>query len=260
MKAMQESIAISLLAIVLIPFCLSPLLTIQSAAISRPPPAAIPCCGLSPSYTSHWYAGAVWASSNQVTSTKLTTEIKIPSELPPSGDFYYVLVSVFDNGGSYDQLGISADFGVWGLTYSYTSNACAGSPTYYYNPGAISLKPGITYTFKMTFISGTLSFEVFQGTNQVWSLSVKTGGTYFVLANSYCGYYNYTDYEEVYYTTYQPYPSDSSGAGFNFMFPVNKYYSSASFHSASWYAFLSGPAPTGVSTTISKQRVTVLNT
>lgn len=183
-----------------------------------------------PSYDGHYYAGAVY-NGTTTTATEVQVRITVPDDYPQSSDFYYVILSIWDNAGSYDQVGFTNDNGVWGLAYSSTS-FCAG--TYYYSPDAISLQRGQTYTFAMSISSGTVTFAAFNSTGSaVWSLDQTTGGTSFDVAAFYScdstSFYDYTDYEEV-YDTADPLPP------YEFPFTSNQMGSAAE---TNWASFTS---------------------
>jgi hypothetical protein len=165
-------------------------------------------------YNSHWWAGAAYHGTN-LTPTQARFTMTLPDAIPSSSEFYYVLLSVWDNAGSYDQVGISNDQGVWGWTYSWTT-PCATS--YNYNPGQATLTRGLTYEFFMNISGGKVVFSVTHNGSPVASLTGKTGGTHFVMSEFYtCSgstYYDFTDYEEA-YTTVQQNPS------FSFLFVSN---------------------------------------
>jgi hypothetical protein len=83
--------------------------------------------------------------------------------------------------------------------------------------------------------SPTFWFEVFAGSTLIWALSVPSHPTFSLLVQAtYCGYYDYTDYEEVWYT-------HSSGGypNFDFYFIKNAYYTSA-WVMPSWTSWKSG--------------------
>lgn len=151
-------------------------------------------------HTTHYWAGAYFTGTT-FSPTRLSATVHLPDAIPNSQEFYYVLLSVWDSAGSYDQVGFTNDGGTWGFTYSYTS-ACAG--TYYYNPAWATLTRGTTYTFSMNLSStGQLTFTARQASGaHVYTLTKHSGGTSF-LAQSYytCSsgtYYDLTDYEEIY--------------------------------------------------------------
>ena len=185
---------------------------------------------LAPQVGTHWYAGSVypWELATQNASS-VSMSIRVPSSLPRSDEFYYVLLSVFDSYGSYDQVGFTDCYGVWGLCYSWTTYA-GGVFTYLYSPSAMVLSLGATYTFNISTAGGITCFTANQGAVQVWSLSASTGGNYLVVSASYAGYYDYTDYEEVWQTA-----TPVGSPAFDFYF-YNNYWTSinGTRYAAAW--------------------------
>lgn len=209
-----------------------------------------------PSYSTHWYAGSVY-SKTSASVTWLYATIKTPAKNPKSDEFYYVLMSAWDNAGSYDQIGFADNWGYWGLTYSWTSGSCS-SPTYHFSPGAMHLSLGTTYKFYITtaYHDGVVWFEAVVGSTIVWYLSANTGGTYLSMAYSYCGSYDYTDYVEVWYTHKSGgYPS------FTFNFAKNQYSfqgnGASQWYPASWWVFKAGSVPSSVYVVITGQKVQI---
>jgi hypothetical protein len=176
-------------------------LALQSAPHSAP----VPINGIpAPTVRSHWYAGGVISPDIATFQARtVSTQLTVPAANISSetNQFYYVLMSVWDNTGSYDQIGMANAFGVWGFTYSFT-DYCAQN--YYFNPDLFSLTPGTTYTFTMSLSQGELSFFAYAGQSYVGGLTVVTDASTFNVSTAYsCGgsaYYDFTDYEEVYYT------------------------------------------------------------
>ena len=180
--------------------------TLHTASPNGAPHSSpVPAPGIAPKMvSSHWWAGSYLTNSSGTSAAEqVSVQITVPAANISSEtrQFYYVLLSVWDNAGSYDQIGISNTFGVWGMTYSYTT-FCASA--YYYNPDFFNLTPGATYTFTMIFSGSTLYYYVFQDQTFIGGLSADTGGTAFNVSSFYsCDgytYYDFTDYEEVYYT------------------------------------------------------------
>jgi hypothetical protein len=180
-------------------------------------------------------------------------ELRVPSNNPKSDEFYYVLASIWDNAGSYDQIGFADDFGIWGLTYSWTSGPCT-TPTYNYSPDAMDLVLGTTYDFYVIIQGGDTWFEAYVGSTLVWYLNpaAPTGATSLSVAYSYCGYYDYTDYIEVWQT-------DVSGGYplYMFTFSQNQWYNGSNWIAATWNVFNAGTPPTAVSVVINGQTVTI---
>jgi hypothetical protein len=135
--------------------------------------------------------------------------ITIPSSAPRSDEFYYLLLSAWDNNGSYDQIGFSNFYGTWALTYSWSTGP-PSNLTFHYpkSPSETrTLTQGATYTFWISFWTGdgVALFGADQETPQsggttFWSVNASTGGNYLILSNLYSGYPNYANYEEVLFT------------------------------------------------------------
>jgi hypothetical protein len=151
----------------------------------------------------HWFAGGWYnSSSGQSDVNRTFGYLDVPRGPANSHQFYYVLVSIFDDSGSYDQLGFSDDNGVWGLTESYTTGSCT-DPTYWFVEDAKTLEPD-RYLFEIDITGGLIHFLV--GTNlldlgSVWNDTESPGVKvqYLLATPSYCDtYYAYTLYEEVY--------------------------------------------------------------
>jgi hypothetical protein len=175
----------------------------------------------------------------------------VPRDLPAKTDFYYVLESAWDDAASYDQLGFTAGSGVWGVAYS-TTTPCASS--YSFVTDAYNLTGGTQYTFKMDLEHGSITFLVsLAGGTTVWSHSVVTGGSGFVISGSYtCATgtsLDLTDYEEV-YDTIAPVPPYVFGFASNL---VNGQPES------DWVEITGGGAPLPVATAITGSNVTVQN-
>lgn len=189
-----------------------------------------------PTVISHWYAGSAYPSTQpNISAREVSVQLTVPSANITSekNQFYYVLLSVWDNIGSYDQIGISNTFGVWGFTYSFT-DYCAQN--YYYNPDLFNLQPGATYTFSMQISYGFIAWYVYQGAAYVGGLSVITGATAFNVSSAYTcdggAYYDFTDYEEVYYT-------QQTTPDFSFQFAATQ----VNGANVPMKGFVAGPAP-----------------
>jgi hypothetical protein len=180
--------------------------TILSGAQARLPHPEPPRPTI-PSYYGHYYAGTYYTGTS-FTSHQLSATIQVPLDVAQPSDFYYVILSLWDNASSYDQIGFTNDNGVFGIAYSTTS-PCAGY--YYYSPNAYVLTPGVTYNFSMSIDKGVVDFVVsYTNGTPVWTLTQTTGGSFFVESAFYTCYYSYyypnitaydyTDYEEVYTT------------------------------------------------------------
>lgn len=207
-----------------------------------------------PAYSTHWYAGGVDPSSSNQYARTVYMSITIPSSAPRSDEFYYVLLSAWDSAGSYDQIGFSDYYGTWGLTYSWTSGPPT-NPTYHYNPDVMSLSLGTTYTFNITTVSGVTYFVAYQGSTIVWTLYAPTGGYYLILSYAYSGYYDYTDYEEVWQTS-----TPGGALAFNFYFYNNYWVSTTGGgNAAAWTSFSTSATPSNVFVVINGSSVLVQN-
>ncbi len=182
----------------------------NNSGVLPPHPGVLPAA--SPPFVGHYYTGSIYNGPNR-TASDLRVVIQVPDDVPQvgPGNFYYVLLSVWDNAGSYDQIGFADAFGAWGIAYSTTSY-CGGS--YYYSPEAFVLQRGVSYAFEMTISSGTVRFSVTnaQDGQVVWVFAAVTGGSHFLEQSLFsCNsqwFYDYTDYEEVYYTSGKTVPYD----------------------------------------------------
>jgi hypothetical protein len=180
--------------------------------------------------------------------------ITIPYTLPRTDEFYYVLLSVWDSAGSYDQIGFSNFYGTWGLVYSWTTGP-SNNLTFHYLPNAIALSLGTTYTFDITTQNGISSFTAYQESSQIWSLNAPTGGDYLVLSTNYAGSLNYANYEEIWVT------SVSGGSpAFDFHFSQNNWVSLDGQISSStnWRTYFY-QSPTDIAVAISSSDVLVDN-
>ncbi len=230
---------------------------------AAPPPGVGPALPATPppSTGGHWYAGSYFAGTSSVQSW-IVTEISVPSaKAPTASEFYYVILSVWDNGGSYDQIGFTDDNGVWGLAYSYTTGTCATS--YVYTPDEQTLKGGQEYFFAITTEDGPGAWlEAYTVSHtgaitEIFGLHAPTGASDpgLEIAYTYCADYDYTDYNEVYGTTAysQPNPYGAPG-GYDWYFHLNCYGSDSNACStwADWGNWHSSNVPPGTHATISK--------
>lgn len=232
------------------------------AAELGPPPAAAPILARDPGpsdTTSHWWEGAEY-SGTATTTTSMSVMIATPDDVPDdTSNFYYVLISAWDNAGSYDQIGYAADNGQWGTTFSWTddpgSGACA--QVFHYNPAAYHLTRGTTYLFAMTIASGVVTFNVENSAGGIlWTLNAPTNGTAFEVDQQYsCGgstYGGFTDYEED-YTTTQAMPS------YDFAFLYTKVSGASETNWTTLSAAGTGSPPSNVGVSVAGADVTVKN-
>ena len=206
-------------------------------------------------YSGHYWIGSQYSGSSKSGTTVQATFVT-PADNSVSGDFYYALLSLWGNAGSYDQTGLTSDYGTWEWMWSWTSN-CAG--TYYYNPGAYALSYGVQYAVQMkSFSNGTveflLYFQYIQSGDLLKGYWASTGGTSFNAAATYsCNgntYGGYTDYEEVYTLSQQNVPN----------WPIqftNNIFNGA--YQNSWSSFTSGSPPSVIKVVISKANTTIAN-
>jgi hypothetical protein len=223
--------------------------TMPYAVSPHPWAVAVHSPGAAPAvYTTHFYAGAYYTGTSKSVQ-QVSMSMRVPDSTPDTTEFYYVLLSVWDNAGSYDQVGFTNDNGVWGWTYSYTS-ACAG--TYHYNPDQYNLVRGHQYTFTMNISSGgNVVFGVAHSGKYVATLKGHSGGTKFLDQSFYTcsgsSYYDYTDYEEI-WSSAQPMPS------YDYFFQSNTQNNA----SVTAWTVMSTPAGGG-SVQLNGSKVTVVN-
>lgn len=118
----------------------------------------------------------------------------------------------------------------------------------------MALSSGATYTFNITTQAGVTHFIAYTNSKQVWSLNAHTGGKQLVVSSFYAGYYDYTDYEEVWYTH-----AAGGSPAFNFYF-YNNYWVpiSGGKNAATWTSWTAN-APSNVAVRISGSSVLVDN-
>ncbi len=182
---------------------------------------------------------------------RLQVTIRTPNGDPGDNEFYYVLLSCFDNVGSYNQIGFSAINGHWGLTWSWTTHDFWGNLFYHYDADAKTLEKNTLYTFQMKFLPGSgdyMSYLLYEGGDLIWSKTVRNWGGYFILTDyvlvGFIIYKDTTNYEEVYET-------DADTPDFDFTFKSTKYYDNYVWkYFDDWNEFYHD-APPGVDVTIS---------
>jgi hypothetical protein len=180
------------------------------------------------SFGGHWYAGTQYPSSSPtLDEPAIYTVITVPAIAPRSDEFYYVMLSAFDSNGSYDQIGICANWGTWEWALSYTIGNPNNPANYRTNATVMSLTPGSTYLFEI-YVTGNIAYYYMENSLGVWWYCYyNTGGNYLILSNTYTKWggtpTNYQNYEEAWDT------SDPGGAPFlTESFLDNYYWSSAS--------------------------------
>jgi hypothetical protein len=225
-----------------------------------------------------WRAGSIWPSTvGAETVIEVNTAIKTPSTEPPSDELYAVLMSIWDFSGSYDQIGIADDYGVWELVYSYSTGPCT-SPASQTTWNAMKLSTNTKYyltIFTNSEVNGGTGGVYFQAfvdspdTGLVFSYFLNNGANYLDAgyefkcpSNTSYVYYDYSDYEQVVYTA-----TDGGAPSYNFKLTGNNYcicISSAKTVPDSWTTwYYSGPTgvnvPSDVSVYISGSRVIIDN-
>jgi hypothetical protein len=228
-------------------------------------------------YETHYYAGEAYSSSQPtIYASGIRTTVVTPSGAAESEYGYFQILSVFDSGGHYDQLGFANNCGTWVQLYSFTSNtpvsgySCDSAGGIYYcgKTGIGTFSEGTAYTYEITVpSSGSVDFEIFQWSGDsstvIWSHTVSlSGANSLVLANAYSGgtcpsgCTDYTDYEELYfYTGARNYPS------YNIFYKANLYELGSTWHGTpgDWSSFTSG-APSAVIVQNSYDDVSIINT
>src|SRR5665647_210269 len=216
-------------------------------------PPFIPSSAVSPNEPL-WYAGSLctWSTNHSAQTVGFT--MTIPNSAPRSDEFYYVLLSVFDSAGSYDQIGFSNNYGHWGLAYSWTEGPVNNS-TFHYFANNYWLLQGVTYSFNISAQSGMARFACYQGLSKIWSSDIPTGGDYLILSKSYDGYPNYMNYEEIWHTSV-----NRGSPDFDFTFISNTWRSvDGTFNASTDWRPYYWSAPNNVNVEISNSDVLIDN-
>jgi hypothetical protein len=225
------------------------------------PPVDVASTSQTPSTTGRERAGSLYdPSATTYNATLVSMAIKTPSSTPSASQSYFVLLSVCDDGPSYDQIGFSAYNGVWGLTYSWTSGSPLSNPNLVYHCKADekNLTTGTVYIFEMTISGGTVVFNVYQNPaspTKIWTASATTGGSYFKIQSNYSGVKDYQNYEEI----IQLYPpSPPPNPAFDFYFYHNYWLTNGSGYIPSWNSYLEN-TPSNIGVMINQNNVFVSN-
>jgi hypothetical protein len=241
--------------------------------MAMPPPQAVKPNAQPDSYGGHYYAGSVYSGLTHYASWMIT-KIRTPSAYPIGSEFYYVLLSAWDKHASYDQIGFAAAGGHWGLTYSYTTGlttSCTGTITYHYNPSAKTLTAGQLYLFAMTTVSGPgvwfelYTFNAAGAITLAWALYAASGSTNpgLIAQNYYCGYYDYTDYQETYGWTSSAEPNPYGASYYLYYYFTQNWWGTGAsgppWTLATWAAWKTSNAPPLNYATISGNNVYVYN-
>jgi hypothetical protein len=128
-----------------------------------------PCSGSS---KTHYWAGEIYSSGlPTINASGIQTTVVTPSGNAESGYGYFQLLSVFDSGGHYDQLGFANNCGKWVQLYSFTSltsvsgYSCIVEGGIYYcgATGMATFAEGTPYTYEITVpSSGNVEFQIIQ--------------------------------------------------------------------------------------------------
>lgn len=221
--------------------------------------------------SSDWKQGAIDTFFPNLDVSQVSFTMTVPSFLPSLNDNYFVLLSIYDDASSYDQIGI-VDPGSstnpptnaqWDFCTSWTSGGLSGllaNSQTYHPEGADprDLQPlicGVTYTFSITAKgNGNIGFSCYQGSKVIYSYFRDTGANNLVRGYTYYGYVDYTLYEEI----NEMYPVGSA-PGFNF-------YSNVNSPGVIWEVYHTGfpfdfgdSPPSGVSTQISGHNIGIIN-
>lgn len=125
----------------------------------------------------------------------VSTFLKVPDANPSNDSYYSVLMSVWDNSASYDQIGFTEDSGNWTYTISTTFNCYAATYTEY---DVTALSPGTTYEFVMYLsTSGYVTFHLYDGSAVLNSRVVFTGASTFLVSEYHtCASTQYCDFTD----------------------------------------------------------------
>src|SRR6266540_6591400 len=148
-------------------------------------------------------AGVVYQGTT-LSYNSVQVQIQVPSHPVRAGDGYFVLLSIYDNADSYDQIGFGKWGGSnhWGVTYSFTTGPCS-TPNFISENNVKDIAEGQTYLFRMTLQLGQLIFSVQWNGATIWSLSFATQASAFIAENIHLcrdgsSWAGYTNYEEVF--------------------------------------------------------------
>lgn|GEM_PF-6479327 len=94
----------------------------------------------------------------------MQSTIVLPNDTAVYGQWYYVLISIWDQKNSYNQIGFASINGTWQVMYSAGENCFTGP--FYQNQSAYTLKQNVQYTFQMAIQSGgKVFFGAYLGTS-----------------------------------------------------------------------------------------------
>ena len=177
-------------------------------------------------YSGHYWLFGEYAGAS-TTTNDVYASITLPFIGPRAGDTYFVEISIWDNAGHYDQIGVTSDFNSgnspgttgqdWNANWVNAPNCGATFNSRTWDPDAGSLGPGQSYTFDIHLGGGFITFSVYYGFGSPSSLQLDYSNSTSDSATSLleqttttCGATTaagYTVGEEVYNTTVQPFPN-----------------------------------------------------
>jgi hypothetical protein len=177
-------------------------------------------------YSGHYWLFGEYAGSSS-TTTDVYATITLPFIGPRAGDTYFVDLSIWDNAGHYDQIGVTSDFNSgttpettgqdWNGNWVSAPNCGTTFNALTWDPDAGSLSPGQSYTFEVHLGGGMITFSVYDGFGSPSSLQLdysnSTSDSATALleqSTTTCGgttAAGYTVGEEVFNTTVQPFPN-----------------------------------------------------
>ena len=166
---------------------------------------------------------------------------------PLPDEYYYVLISCFDDNGSYNQIGFLANYGAWWVIYDWTTYD--SNFNYHFHGGGVPVSTGGCYAFNITTQSGFTNFTACdESSTQILFYTAPTGGNCLHLC------WTYQDYEEVWWTH-----TGEVAPTYDFYF-YNQYWVSTNGTTSvsTWLPFESD-CPSGVSEEISGDSVLVEN-
>ncbi|MDG6998533.1 MAG: hypothetical protein JRN15_05390 [Nitrososphaerota archaeon] len=195
---MKTSVIVSVILLLLS----SSLLVVSAVPSLRVATASSQTCGFGGAC---WYTGDQYSGST-IHPTSLSVKIVVPSDLPQPGDTHFELLSIYDAGSNYDQIGIGAISGLgnpsaWQFTWGYATN-CGSNLYGYYDVGNttdVGFHLGDLLNFTMQIISSnSMSFMLQDVTNpniHVTENESFSNNGYFTSSSS-CSSVGLTNYEE----------------------------------------------------------------
>ncbi len=179
-------------------------------------------------YSGHyWVMGRDAGASQHVLS--VAASVKTPNIGPKSGDYFYVLLSVWDSNDNYDQIGFASNYqppsgwtgsssDSWDVTWDFLTN-CAQNTQQGTNwdVNAANLGPGTTYTFQLKLLtsSNQLEYLVRDGGpagSVLWTKYITDNAAYLDVGRYHAcsngqSWTDYTDWEEVFFLSQQSFPN-----------------------------------------------------